>query len=156
MKSRRKGIQKKDSATKCPVCYLAISKASLSRHIRTIHDMERPHKCDDCDAAFTQIASLRFHIDAKHNPDRVPQKQRSPVNPEPAALQQHPGEPRRECPTCKKEFSTRHSMVRHYKIEHEGLKPFKCDLCEYKTGERSKLRIHIERHHTGPPRDHMK
>merc|ERR1712051_975774 len=34
-------------------------------------------------------------------------------------------------------------MGKHIDSVHEGIKPFKCNICDYKTAEQSKLKTHI-------------
>ena len=41
------------------------------------------------------------------------------------------------------------SWKKHMKSVHEGIKPFKCKICEYKAGLRSNLKKHIETVHEG-------
>ena len=50
------------------------------------------------------------------------------------------------CTTCGRGFTEKSHLVRHERI-HLQDKPFKCDLCEYSSTRRDKLKDHTKRHH---------
>ena len=56
-----------------------------------------------------------------------------------------------QCDKCEKMFSSKETLKRHINIQHLGLLPFKCDHCEFKTGVKNKLTIHIKSKHTKEP-----
>ena len=56
-----------------------------------------------------------------------------------------------QCDKCEKMFSSKETLKRHINTQHLGLLPFKCDNCQFKTGVKNKLTIHIKSKHTKEP-----
>ena len=54
-----------------------------------------------------------------------------------------------KCSICDFKTGLKQSLKRHIESVHEGIKPFKCSICEYKTGQNSHLKKHIENLHEG-------
>ena len=52
-----------------------------------------------------------------------------------------------KCGLCGKSFTMAQSVTRHVRIVHEKIKPYKCDMCEFKTSQPSFLKQHIVRNH---------
>ena len=40
-------------------------------------------------------------------------------------------------------------MKRHVASVHEGKKPFKCDICDYKFSQKTSMKSHVETVHEG-------
>ena len=53
-----------------------------------------------------------------------------------------------QCPECGAEFTLRHTMLRHFRSKHEGLK-YPCDQCDYQFTDNSSLKKHIKAKHEG-------
>ena len=53
----------------CLSCHRIMKPGSLKAHLKT-HAHERPHACDLCDARFTRRGDLERHIKVVHNKDR--------------------------------------------------------------------------------------
>lgn len=53
----------------CLSCHRIMKPNSLKAHLKT-HAHERPHACDLCDARFTRRGDLERHIKVVHNKDR--------------------------------------------------------------------------------------
>lgn len=55
------------------------------------------------------------------------------------------------CENCGKYFSVRRSLLKHSKIcginDIKILKPYSCDHCDYRSRDKSTIRIHIHRKH---------
>ena len=46
----------------------AFSKAAhLKRHINSVHNGQKDHKCDSCGKAFSKASKLKKHVMAVHN-----------------------------------------------------------------------------------------
>ena len=53
-----------------------------------------------------------------------------------------------QCPECGAEFTTKGSMVTHYRSKHEGIK-YSCNQCDYQGTEKGSLQKHIQSIHEG-------
>ena len=53
-----------------------------------------------------------------------------------------------QCSECGKLFSSKNSLLRHYKSEHEGIK-YHCNQCDYQAKTNGNLQIHIQSKHEG-------
>ena len=51
-----------------------------------------------------------------------------------------------QCPDCEAVFYNKHTMMRHYKSVHEGIK-YPCNECDYEATLRSNLKNHMEAMH---------
>lgn len=102
----------------CPHCpYKTRALSGLRRHIAGVHNKGvRPFACDVCGATFTSRSNLNHH------------------------LQLH-GSHRYTCSECGFSTALKRVMDIHVPI-HSEERPFKCDLCEYRTKRKSDLSIH--------------
>ena len=44
--------------------------AKLKRHINSVHDGQKDHKCDSCEKSFSEAWLLKKHINSVHNGER--------------------------------------------------------------------------------------
>ena len=137
---------------KCPHCPKRFElKASMTRHIKSIHEVKHPHKCSYCDKTFYRTDQKRYHE------------------------MQHTGEMPFKCQFCNKAFAMKHSMRAHemrhtndgphkciycgkgfayicnvkaHEVIHTGEKPFKCQYCGKSFPYKNSKKIH-EMIHTG-------
>ena len=77
---------------------------SRSTHGGEGSQMEKPHKCDQCQMAFRDKASLA-------------RQKRT-----------HTGEKPFQCDVCDKSFSQKSGLKTHYR-KHTGKKPYQCNQC---------------------------
>ena len=54
-----------------------------------------------------------------------------------------------KCNMCEYKAGQKGTLKRHTESVHEGIKPFKCSMCEYKAGQKVDLKKHIESVHEG-------
>ncbi|XP_030843087.1 zinc finger protein 135 isoform X1 [Strongylocentrotus purpuratus] len=97
--------------------------ANLLPKLERVQGFDKPFRCDQCTAAFSQRSHLRNH------------------------LRTHSGEKPYGCDACGKTFSRKYSAMRHMRT-HTGEKQFKCEFCGNCYSQRFHLRDHL-RTHTG-------
>ncbi len=50
----------------CKFCNKLLRAGSMKRHVSTVHNRMRKHKCDKCYQTFTQRSSMKTHMKTKH------------------------------------------------------------------------------------------
>ena len=48
---------------------------------------------------------------------------------------------------CDKSFSIEHSLKRHINVDHDGIKPFNCDICKMEFYTKKALEDHTAKIH---------
>ena len=134
----------------CPYCRKEFrEKRSLDKHIKAIHEAERPYNCDRCPETFRNQVELRAHI-TRHEKDHPFvcelcsmsfQKQEALT----IHLRTHTGERPFGCNVCDKTFTNEKSLKTHV-LRHEGNLPYKCDLCEMTFPSNAHLEKHASSH----------
>ena len=100
-------IKDRKRTSQCPICsYWALSEKSLMIHCE--RHLETKVTCSHCDQTFSDVSSLRSHIQTKHG--NV--KQRT-----------------FQCTLCPKVYKNRSHLNRHLQA-HEGLSKFRCKICK--------------------------
>ena len=118
-RAAKNGLKKPYSCCECK--YSCVRPAELKRHKDTVHLKLKPHKCNQCDAAYGGKGDLNKHIKSAH-------------------------EKAFDCQTCNKSCSTAYYLREHIKAVHEGRK-VKCDYCEETFAFKSNKNDHIRRRH---------
>ena len=92
----------------CHECdYRTTTAQLLKQHIARRHTGERPHRCDQCSAAFLAKNELANHKVS------------------------HTGEKPFMCEVCGFSTSTKRALNRHHRLKHTGEdRLLKCDLCD--------------------------
>ena len=124
-RKKRTCIRTDDKPHKCESCGKAFSQVGgLIVHLRT-HSGEKPYQCVSCDKMFSQNAHLTKH------------------------LRTHTGEKPYKCENCGRAFSLGGSLQKHL-LTHTGEKPHKCEVegCGKAFSQRENLKTH-GRTHTG-------
>jgi DNA-directed RNA polymerase subunit RPC12/RpoP len=128
-------------------------KASLQRHIRTVHSREQNYQCPDCDKKCGENSSLQRHIKTVHLKERNYQcpecDYKCGTN---SSLQRHIKtvhlkEQNFQCLECDKKFGTNGTLQRHIKTVHLKEQNYQCPDCDYKCGTNSHLQRHIKTVH---------
>ncbi|XP_041758507.1 zinc finger protein ZFAT [Coregonus clupeaformis] len=133
----------------CPMedCqYCTPDKYKLQAHLKTHFDNEKKSfACPVCEETFTED-KLKLHIRNFH-PD-------TPMNAISEALGVRVqmkgliGKRASKCPYCDSYFMRNGADLQQHIWAHEGVKPFKCSLCDYASRSKSNLKAHMSRHTT--------
>lgn len=103
----------------CPHCSFSTKRKDiLDRHINEKH-LGIKYTCEICGESFTQIASLRRHVNSVHNQEKT-----------------------FKCSLCDDEFLRKDNLDRHIKSVHQNLRPHICKEC----GDAFKLPQHLKEH----------
>ncbi|XP_036791741.1 zinc finger protein ZFAT isoform X2 [Oncorhynchus mykiss] len=133
----------------CPMehCqYCTPDKYKLQAHLKTHFDNEKKSfACPVCEETFTED-KLKHHIKSFH-PD-------TPMNTISEALGVRVqvkgliGKRASKCPYCDSYFMRNGADLQQHIWAHQGVKPFKCSLCDYASRSKSNLKAHMSRHTT--------
>ena len=97
-------VHQKIKPFKCSICGSDWQSNSIMiSHIKAVHDVLKPFKCSFCDHTFSNKSNMAVHIRAIHNEQSF------------------------KCPLCGYNFK---SLEKHISSVHDGIKPFKCDICQ--------------------------
>uniref|UniRef100_A0A8C8CFA4 Zinc finger and AT hook domain containing n=1 Tax=Oncorhynchus tshawytscha TaxID=74940 RepID=A0A8C8CFA4_ONCTS len=132
----------------CPMehCqYCTPDKYKLQAHLKTHFDNKKSFACPVCEETFTED-KLKHHIKSFH-PD-------TPMNTISEALGVRVqvkgliGKRASKCPYCDSYFMRNGADLQQHIWAHQGVKPFKCSLCDYASRSKSNLKAHMSRHTT--------
>ncbi|XP_053323375.1 zinc finger protein ZFAT [Spea bombifrons] len=148
---KRHVLQKHSNMSlKCPAegCgYSSPDKYRLQVHLRIHTELEKKtYSCPACDKSFSDDRLIRSHIQTTH-PD-VSTSLLSEVLGRKIQLKGLIGKRAVKCPYCESYFMKNGSDLQRHIWAHEGLKPFKCTVCEYAARSKSNLKAHMNRHST--------
>ena len=118
-----KHSEKDRNKHKCETCHKGFSQeASLYIH-KKIHGGER-FECSLCEASYSQKFHFKNHLAKAHSVGKF--------------------EKRFVCSVCSKKFE-RKAILQDHMSNHTGIKPYKCDFCDYKVALRATLTAHLRR-----------
>ena len=134
----RGGLKKnKKKKVKCEHCGVEIDKLNLNRHLKNIHNIDvqekhinsvhnsqKDHKCEYCQKTFSRLQNLQGHIKRVHHKIKD-----------------------RKCGTCGKMFSQLRALQKHVKDVHLGLRKCTCNICGREYSKPDSLRMHIKHVH---------
>ncbi|KAG6440403.1 hypothetical protein O3G_MSEX001284 [Manduca sexta] len=129
--------------TDCPICGKKNQNYTLLvKHLKTIHNEEKPHYCKHCDAKFEQAADLNKHIYKEHS-DRSMIMQSS--EPDMSLVKEEAEEYHYSCTECNAIFETVDAWTDHQVAEHNQV-AHHCDQCDKKFLRPSELAEHKNTH----------
>ncbi|KAJ8415785.1 hypothetical protein AAFF_G00403420 [Aldrovandia affinis] len=139
-----------DILLKCPSegCqYCTPDKYKLKAHLKIHSDMDkRIYVCPVCEESFPEDRLIKSHIKTFH-PD-VSMNTISEVLGRRVQLKGLIGKRASKCPYCDCYFMRNGTDLQQHIWAHEGVKPYKCSLCDYATRSKSNLKAHMNRHNT--------
>ncbi|XP_029078520.1 zinc finger protein ZFAT isoform X2 [Monodon monoceros] len=148
---KRHVIQKHSNILlKCPTdgCdYSTPDKYKLQAHLKVHTELDkRSYSCPVCEKSFSEDRLIKSHIKTNH--PEVSMSTISEVLGRRVQLKGLIGKRAMKCPYCDFYFMKNGSDLQRHIWAHEGVKPFKCALCEYATRSKSNLKAHMNRHST--------
>ncbi|XP_013190434.2 zinc finger protein 850 [Amyelois transitella] len=125
--------------TDCPICGKKNSSyPNLVKHLKIIHNEEKPHHCKHCDLKFEQAADLNQHIYSVHS-------DRGMTEPDMSLVKEEAEEYHYSCTECNAIFETVDAWTDHQVAEHNQV-AHHCDQCEKKFLRPSELAEHKNTH----------
>jgi uncharacterized Zn-finger protein len=130
-------------------------KGHLNRHIRTVHEGDKPHECEICNKTFGQKGYLDTHIRTVHEDDKPYEcKICNKSFGHKGCLGRHirnvhEDDKPHECNICNKFFGHKGTLITHIRTVHENIKPFECKICNKSFGLKKCLDTHIRTVHEG-------
>ena len=148
-------------ASKCEVCDKEYSSPfRLKIHIRNQHEATKSFVCQDCGKSFKVRHNMEEHRLLIHSTPEEREKVKIPCEyPDcdykamtKTFMKRHVDRMhlkirRHQCPHCAKPFEAKYSMDQHINGTHLGLKPLKCDTCDFCTAYTKVLSEHKKTAH---------
>ncbi|KAM9308603.1 zinc finger protein ZFAT [Gastrophryne carolinensis] len=148
---KRHVIQKHSNMSlQCPApgcSYSSPDKYKLQAHMKIHTELDKKtYSCPACEKCFSDDRLIKAHIKASH-PD-ASAGLISEVLGRKVQMKGLIGKRAAKCPYCDAYFMKNGSDLQRHIWAHEGVKPFKCTVCEYATRSKSNLKAHMNRHST--------
>uniref|UniRef100_UPI00398E5835 zinc finger protein ZFAT isoform X1 n=2 Tax=Pristiophorus japonicus TaxID=55135 RepID=UPI00398E5835 len=142
---KHSNIQLRCSAEGCG--YITADKYKLQAHQKNHGELDKKtYTCPVCEKSFSDDRLIKSHITTYH--PEVPMSTISEILGKRVQLKGLIGKRAVKCPYCDCYFRKNGTDLQRHIWAHEGVKPFKCSVCEYATRSKSNLRAHMNRHST--------
>lgn len=129
--------------TDCPLCGKKNSSyPNLVKHLKIIHNEEKPHYCQHCDSKFEQAADLNKHIYMEHSDRSLGMSNNEP---DMSIVKEEAEEYHYSCTECNAIFETVDAWTDHQVAEHNQV-AHHCDQCDKKFLRPSELAEHKNTH----------
>ncbi|KAL4616892.1 zinc finger protein ZFAT isoform X1 [Arapaima gigas] len=139
-----------DILLKCPAdgCqYCTPDKYKLQAHLKIHSETDkRNYVCPVCEQSFPEDRLIKSHMKTCH--PEISMSTISEVLGRRVQLKGVIGKRASKCPYCDCYFMRNGTDLQQHIWAHEGIKPYKCSLCEYATRSKSNLKAHMNRHST--------
>ncbi|XP_063821577.1 zinc finger protein Xfin-like [Ostrinia nubilalis] len=129
--------------TDCSLCGKKNSSyPNLIKHLKMVHNEDKPHYCQHCDGKFEQATDLNKHIYTEHS-DRTLGMQST--EPDMSLVKEEAEEYHYSCTECNAIFETVDAWTDHQVAEHNQV-AHHCDQCDKKFLRPSELAEHKNTH----------
>lgn len=126
----------------CPVCQKKTpTYQTLVKHLKTFHNEDKPHYCQNCDAKYEKAEELNNHIYLVHSDKAMGIKSEIDMS----IVKEEAEEYHYSCTECNAIFETVDAWTDHQVAEHNQV-AHHCDQCEKKFLRPSELAEHKNTH----------
>ena len=143
----------------CDKCEFATHNPQLLKRHFIKHHSSGNFVCDQCGKMYTNPLSLECHKQDVHDPrllgefkctyegcDAVFEKKRSMTS-HVRNIHVNAGRKPHQCSYCPSKFKTPGDKIDHEKNWHLNIKDIKCEICDYKTASKKRLKNHTRNVH---------
>jgi len=142
----------------CDICgKLFKNKQNLRFHVRCAHETpEKKHLCIECGKCFLTKALLSQHMLRSHSKVEFPCSKCEKKFKIKSDLVRHfkikhtERERLHNCVECGRDFYQRQQLLLHIACVHKKLKPFYCEICDFKCARLNNLNLHRRKSHEKP------
>ncbi|XP_066443785.1 oocyte zinc finger protein XlCOF28-like isoform X2 [Eleutherodactylus coqui] len=155
----RRHLRRHSDKYKCKLCEKPFACATELRIHMNVHLGIKPHKCSQCDMAYSTAADLLRHTRSVHSLEKPFQCCYCAYTSAEASrmkihIRSHTGERPFVCTQCPFASTDAFKLRRHIQT-HTGEKPYSCTVCQAKFTQRNSMKMHILRKHTeNLPKEH--
>ena len=136
----------------CGVCGKHLkNQSSLNTHMKKVHEKSRQVLCGVCGKLCLNKSQLNRHTGSQHSTEKFPCMECGKVFSSREIMRKHFGRTheakQHKCQTCEKAFRLPGDLRKHISQVHDKLKPFYCEVCQFRTATLSNLNIHRKKSH---------
>ena len=137
----------------CEVCgSFFTSKVGLSNHLKRVHTQtERSHLCVECGKVYSDLALLKLHSNRVHSGEVFTCVKCDTSFNSKRCLRRHivskHTDRTLQCDQCDRSFHDMYGLRKHITSVHDKLKPFFCEVCDFKCARLTNLHLHRRKSH---------